>query len=90
MNFHWDPAKARADVKKHRMEFADAVGVFEDPAAITLEDPDSVGEQRFISLGLDFLGRLLVVVYTYRQDDVRIISARQATRKEMSIYEKRI
>jgi uncharacterized protein len=90
MDFQWDPAKAKTNVKKHRVEFADAVGVFDDPAALTLEDPDSEGEQRFISLGLDFLGRLVVVVYTYRLDDVRIISARKASRKEMSIYEKRI
>ena len=90
MNFQWDPAKAKGNLKKHGVEFADAVGVFDDPAAITLEDPDSEGEQRFISLGLDFLGRLIVVTYTYRLNDIRIISARQATRREMSIYEKRI
>ena len=90
MNFQWDPAKAKSNLKKHGVEFADAVGVFDDPVAITLEDPDSEGEPRFISLGLDFLGRLIVVTYTYRLNDIRIISARQATRREMRIYEKRI
>ena len=90
MNVQWDPAKAKANLKKHKVEFADAVGVFDDPDAITLEDPDSEGEQRFISLGLDFIGRLIVVTYTYRRDDVRMISARQATRREIRIYEKRI
>jgi uncharacterized protein len=90
MNYHWDPAKATANVKKHGMEFADAVGVFEDPGALTMEDPDSEGEQRFLSLGLDFLGRLIVVAYTYRGDDIRVISARKATRKEISVYEKNL
>jgi uncharacterized DUF497 family protein len=90
MNYQWDPAKAKANVNKHGVEFADAVGVFEDPDAITSEDPDSKGEQRFLSIGLDVLGRIIVVAYTYRDDDVRLISARKATKKEVKIYEKRI
>ena len=90
MNYQWDPAKAAANLKKHGVEFADAVGVFGDPGAITIEDPDSEGEQRFLSIGLDVLGRLIVVAFTYRGDDLRLISARKATRKEISIYEKRI
>jgi len=90
MNYQWHPAKATANVKKHGIEFADAVGVFEDPGAITIEDSDAEGEQRFLSIGLDFLGRLIVVAYTYRGDDIRVISARKATRKEISVYEKRI
>jgi uncharacterized DUF497 family protein len=90
MNYQWDPAKASANVKKHGIEFADAVGVFVDPSAATIEDSDSEGEQRFLSLGLDFLGRLIVVAYTYRGDNIRVISARKATRKETSVYEKRI
>jgi len=90
MNYQWDPAKATANVKKHGVEFADAVGVFDDPGALTIEDPDSEEEQRFLAIGLDVLGRLIVVAFTYRGDDLRLISARKATRKEMSIYEKRI
>jgi len=90
MNYQWDPAKATANLKKHGVEFADAVGVFDDPGAITIEDPDSQGEQRFLSIGLDVLGRLIVVAYTYRGDDLRLISARKATRKEISVYEKGI
>lgn len=90
MNYQWDPIKAKANVKKHGVEFADAVGVFDDPNAITMEDPDSEREQRFLSIGLDVLGRILVVAYTYRGDDVRLISARKATNKEARIYEKRI
>lgn len=90
MDYQWDPEKARANFKKHRLEFADAVGAFEDPRAITIEDLDSEGEQRFVSIGLDFLGRIIVVAYTYRGDALRLISPRQATKKEVSIYEKSI
>lgn len=90
MDYQWDPEKAKANFKKHRLEFADAVGVFEDPRAITIEDLDSEGEQRFLSIGVDFLGRIIVVAYPYRGDALRLISARKATKKEVSIYEKRI
>jgi uncharacterized protein len=72
------------------VEFADALGVFEDPGAITIEDTDSEEEQRILSIGLDVLGRIIVVAYTYRDDDVRLISARKATKKEVKIYEERI
>jgi len=90
MNCQWDPAKAEANVKKHGVEFADAVAVFEDPAAITIKDPQAEGEQRFLSMGMDVLGQIIVVVYTYRGDEVRLISARKATKKELRVYEKRI
>ncbi len=90
MNYQWDPAKATANLKKHGVEFADAVGVFDDPGAITIEEPDAEGEQRFLAIGLDVLGRLIVVAFTYRGDDLRLISARKATRREISIYEKGI
>ena len=90
MNYQWDPAKSKSNVKKHGVEFADALGVFEDPDAITIEDTDSEEEQRFLSIGLDVLGRIIVVAYTYRDDDVHLISARKATKKEVKIYEERI
>ena len=90
MNYQWDPVKSKTNVKKHGIEFADAVGVFDDADAIILEDPDSEGEQRFLSIGLDILGRIIVVAYTYRGDEVRVISARKATKQEVRIYEKRI
>ncbi|HEY9073407.1 MAG TPA: BrnT family toxin [Desulfobaccales bacterium] len=90
MDYQWDPVKAKANVKKHGIEFADAVGVFDDPEAITREEPDAIGEQRFLAIGLDFLGRIIVVAYTYRGDDIRLISARKATKQEIGIYEKRI
>jgi hypothetical protein len=87
MRFTYDPAKATANLKKHGVSFADAEGVLEDPLAITVEDPDAEGEQRFISVGLGSAGELLVVVYTERDDDYRLISARPATRKERKYYE---
>jgi uncharacterized protein len=62
-----------------------AVGVFEDPHAVTIDDPNP-SEDRYVTLGQDFLGRLLVVCWTPRGDDVRIISARPATRRERADY----
>ena len=90
MGFQWDPDKARSNLLRHRVDFADAVGVLEDPNALTVEDPGGGKEQRFVTLGLDLLGRLLVVVYTYRGEDIRLISARKASRQEMDTYGKRI
>ncbi len=83
----WDPRKARANLLKHGVRFADAEGVLFDPQAITIEEQAVEGERRFVSIGLDPAGRVLVVVYTYRGDDVRLISARRATRKERHQYE---
>jgi len=90
VEFQWDRAKAKANLKKHGIEFADAIGVFEDEDALTIEDQKATGEQRFITLGMDFLGRILVVVYTYRSDSIRIISARKATERERKHYARRI
>jgi uncharacterized DUF497 family protein len=66
MSYQWDPGKARANMEKHNVDFADAVGVFEDEWALTIKEQLIAGEQRFATLGMDFLGRVLVVVYTYR------------------------
>jgi len=77
-------------MEEHGIDFADAAGVFEDVRAITIEDNDAEGEQRFVTLGMDFLGRLLVVVYTYRGDAIRIISAWKASRREAKEYAKGI
>jgi len=89
VEFEWDPAKARENLRVHGIDFADAVGVFEDIIALTVEDFDAEGEQRFRTLGLDFLGRLLVVVYTYRGEKIRLISAWKASRKQEKQYAKR-
>jgi uncharacterized DUF497 family protein len=86
MGYQWDAAKARANLRKHGIEFADAVGAIEDLLAITLDDPYS-SEQRFVNLGQDYLGRIIVVNWTLRGEDVRLISARPATRAERKQYE---
>lgn len=87
MRFQYDPAKAAANLKKHGVSFADAEGVLEDPLALTVPDPDSEGESRFIIVGIGSAGELLVVVYTERNNEYRIISARRPTRKERTSYE---
>ena len=86
MNYEWDPNKAKSNYKKHGVRFADAVGVFEDENAITIPDAHE-NEDRFITIGRDFLNRILVVVYTFRDVIIRIISARKATGREKKIYE---
>ena len=86
MSDEWDPNKEKSNFKKHGVKFADAVGVFEDENAITIEDDDA-REARFITIGMDFLSRILVVVYTFRDIVIRIISARKATARERKIYE---
>lgn len=88
MNFEWDPLKASQNVKKHNVHFADAVGVFEDVNALTIADNDHT-EERFLTIGMDFILRLLVVAYSWRDDHtIRIISARKALPHERSHYEK--
>lgn len=87
MRFQYDPAKAVANLKKHGVSFADAEGVLEDPLALTVHDPDAEGETRFVTIGIGSAGELLVVVYTERNDEYRIISARRPTRKERKSYE---
>lgn len=82
----FDPAKARANLRKHRVSFADAEQALRDPHAVTIEDSDSKGEQRFITLGTDTLGRFLVVVYAFRGDRIRLISARKASKGEARQY----
>ena len=85
-SFQWDPGKALINQKVHGVSFAEAVTAFEDDYALTVEDEHS-DERRFITLGKDSTSRLLVVVYTYRGDTIRIISARRATSQERKDYE---
>jgi len=84
--FEWDPGKDRLNQKKHGIAFADTFAVFEDPAALTTENNEN-GEERHVTLGMDCFGRILVVVYTWRGENIRIISARKATRSEVRQYE---
>ena len=87
MRVLWDPAKARANVAAHGVSFAEAATVLEDDYAITREDPDSIGEQRFVTLGLSGVGNLLVVVYSWRGPEaVRLISAWKANARQRTQY----
>ena len=87
MDFEWDESKARANLRKHKVDFADAATVFEDRRAVTVTD-ENLDEERYATLGMDSLGRQLVGIYTVRGQRIRIISARRATRRECADYEK--
>jgi uncharacterized DUF497 family protein len=89
MECQWDPEKAASNLTKHGIDFADAIGVFEDEWALTIREEYVEDEQRFATLGTDFLERVLVVVYTYRGAEIRLISARKATRRERRVYERK-
>ena len=82
----WDRGKAAENQQKHGVDFADAVTALEDEMALTIPESEDL-EDRFVTLGMDALGRLLVVIYTWRDEDIRIISARKANRSERSQYE---
>jgi uncharacterized DUF497 family protein len=86
MKYQWDDQKAKSNRQKHGVDFADAATVFADDFAITIED-DHPDEERFITIGMDALGRVLVVVYTWHDESIRIISARKATSREQKEYE---
>ena len=87
MGYQFDPTKSASNLKKHGVSFADAEGVFHDPLALHRPDPEAEGEERVVALGLGITGEVLVVVYTVRGEDIRPISARRATRKEVKAYE---
>ncbi len=86
MDFEFDPDKAKANLHKHKVSFSHAEQALRDPFAFTIEDPDSEGEARFVTLGMDSLGRVLVVVHTSRGDRTRLISARKASKGESEQY----
>lgn len=88
IRFDWDGQKARSNLAKHGVSFDEAKTVFEDPFAITIPDPDhSDEEMRFIDLGYSRNNRLLIVVYTERNNLIRIISSREADKNERKQYE---
>ena len=88
MEFEWDPEKAAANVRRRRVSFNEAATVLEDPLSTTFPDEaHSEGEMRFVTVGVSSSGRLLVVAHTERNDTIRIISARRATRREREFYE---
>ena len=83
----WDSRKAASNLKDHGVDFADAATVLFDDMAITVADDSVDEEERYVTLGMDALGRCLVVVYTWRDEAGRLISARMATRVERRRYE---
>jgi uncharacterized DUF497 family protein len=87
MAYEWDPDKARANLIKHYIRFADGVIALEDERALTIRDISSEEEERWVTLGMDAYGRVLVVVYTWRAETIRLISARLATQRERRQYE---
>jgi uncharacterized DUF497 family protein len=87
VEFEWDEPKARRNLRRHGVDFADAATVFGDERALTIADEAS-DEERYFTIGLDALGRALVVIYTVRSERIRLISARRATRRERTEYEK--
>jgi uncharacterized DUF497 family protein len=90
MEFEWNPDKAALNFEKHGISFPEAATVFNDPLSVAFPDPDhSIGESRYIIIGVSRFGQLLVVAHTDRGEKVRIISARKAARQEKRFYEER-
>ena len=87
MAAEWDPHKAAENFRKHGVRFADGEAVLQDPLAVTISDPHSEDEDRFVAVGVDPQGRILVVVYTWRRHNARLISVRRATATERRTYE---
>jgi uncharacterized DUF497 family protein len=88
LTFEWDANKARTNLAKHQVGFPEATTAFGDAGSLTIPDPaHSQAEPRFIILGRSHQGRILVVVHTERGDNIRIISARPASRRERKNYE---
>ena len=89
MRIVWDVRKATVNLRNNGVEFSHAATVLDDPMAVTIEDTRH-GEQRFVTVGSDLLGRILVVVYAYSgEEEIRLISARKATPKERRVYEEK-
>ncbi|HVB88134.1 MAG TPA: BrnT family toxin [Candidatus Dormibacteraeota bacterium] len=90
MNFEWDPRKAAQNLRKHGVSFQEAATIFGDPLSVTYQDPDhSTAEQRFITVGMSSVGRILLLAHADRGESIRIISARKATRRERKHYEEK-
>lgn len=86
--FEWNPDKAESNYRKHGVPFEEAATVFNDSLSVTFPDPDhSIGESRYVIIGISTFGQLLIVAHTDRGETIRIISARKATRPERRFYE---
>lgn len=81
VGFEWDERKARANLRKHRVDFAEAATIFGDERAVTVAE-DDLEEERYATITIDALARVLVVIYSMRGDRIRIMSARHATKRE--------
>ena len=91
IQFEWDPAKAKMNLRKHGVAFRETGTVLRDPLGITIFDPDhSDEEDRFITFGFSAAGKLLMIAHTERGKRIRIISARGLTRAEREAYEQEI
>ena len=90
MSPEFDPKKDAANISKHGVSLATGDGVLSDPLAVTIEDSAALDEQRWITVGANSLGSLMVVVWTQRGEEIRMISVRPATPKERKYYEKGI
>lgn len=90
MKIEFDAAKARANINKHGISFEEAATALFDERALSMEDPYTQGESRYVLIGLSDLARPLTVVYTIRRHHLRLISARKASKSEIEFYEKRI
>ena len=90
MSPEFDPKKNEANIANHGVSLAEADGVLLDPLALTVEDDSTDGEVRYVTVGLNSVGTLMVVVWAERDDDVRLISARKAEPKERRAYEEGI
>ena len=89
MRFEWDEAKNAASIRKHGIDFSDAIEVFDHPMLTMIDDGEDYGEERWLGVGL-MQGRTIVVIYVERDGDrIRLISARKATRHEVRRYEQR-
>lgn len=86
VEIEFDAKKASSNFAKHGVSFSDAEQALRDPNAVSIDDPDSEGEQRQITVGIDSLGRVLVIVHTQREERTRLISARKASRGEAGFY----
>jgi len=90
MKVEFDPAKNDANVRKHGVSLADGDGVLLDPLAVTVEEALGEREPRWVTVGVNSLGLLMVVVWTQRREAIRLISARRATPAERRAYEEGI
>lgn len=87
MSYEWNPQKNVSNYHKHGIDFADAVAVLEDEYALWQEDDGEYNETRFAAVGMDHLAQIVTVIFTFRGEHIRLISARYATNYEREIYE---